>query len=175
MLTLLSTLMSFLMGGLPKLADLWQDSKDKKHELELAQLQLERELALKAAGLASQEHIEAIHLDEIKVQAEVATKQADVAMVNAKVEERQALYAHDIEISKGASTWVINARAMVRPALTYGMFLLLVFVDIAGFLYAWHSNVPFSECLDQLWDNDTQLIWASIVAFWFGSQAFEKK
>jgi hypothetical protein len=175
MLTLLSTLMSFLMGGLPKLLDFFQDRADKQHELALAQMQTERELTLKKAGLESQEHIEAIHLDEIKVQAEVATQQANVAMVNAKVQERQALYAHDIEISKGASSWVINARAMVRPTLTYGMFLLLVFVDIAGFLYAWHSNVPFSECLDQLWDNDTQLIWASIVAFWFGSQAFEKK
>lgn len=175
MLTLFSTLMSFLMGGLPKLLDFFQDRADKAHELALASMQTERELALKKAGFDAQEHIEAIHLDEIKVQAEVATQQANVAMVNAKLEERQALYAHDIEISKGASTWVINARAMVRPALTYGMFMLLVFVDVAGFLYAWHSNVPFNDCLNQLWDNDTQLIWASIVAFWFGSQAFEKK
>ena len=175
MLTLFSTLMSFLMGGLPKLLDFFQDRADKAHELALASMQTERELALKKAGLDAQEHIEAIHLDEIKVQAEVATQQANVAMVNAKLEERQALYAHDIEISKGASTWVINARAMVRPALTYGMFMLLVFVDIAGFLYAWHSNVPFNDCLNQLWDDDTQLIWASVVSFWFGSQAFDKK
>ena len=175
MLTLLSTLLSFLMGGLPKLLDFFQDRADKAHELALASMQTERELALKKAGLDAQEHIEAIHLDEIKVQAEVATQQANVAMVNAKSEERKALYAHDIEISKGASQWVINSRAMVRPAITYGMFALLVFVDIAGFLYAWHSNVPFSECLNQLWDDDTQLIWASVVSFWFGSQAFEKK
>ena len=175
MLTLLSTLISFLMGGLPKLLDFFQDRADKQHERAMAMLQMDREMALKKAGLESQEHIEAIHLDEIKVQAETASKQADVEMANLKVQERQALYAHDIEISKGAAQWVINARAMVRPALTYGMFLLLVFVDIAGFLYAWHRNVPFKECLDQLWDNDTQLIWASIVAFWFGSQAFEKK
>jgi hypothetical protein len=175
MLTLLSTLLSFLMGGLPKLMDFFQDRADKAHELELARMQTERELTLKKAGLEAQEHIEAIHLDEIKVQADVASQQAKVAMVNAKLQERQALYAHDIEISKGASQWVTNARAMVRPILTYGMFALLVFVDVAGFLYAWHSNVPFTECLDQLWDNDTQLIWASIVAFWFGSQAFEKK
>ena len=166
------TLLSFLMGGLPKLLDFFQDRADKAHELALASMQTERELALKRAGLEAQEHIEAIHLDEIKVQTEAQTQ---VAMVNAKAEERKALYAHDIEISKGASQWVINARAMVRPILTYGMFMLLVFVDIAGIMYAWHSNVPFSECLDQLWDNDTQLIWASIVAFWFGSQAFEKK
>ena len=35
MLTLLSTLISFLMGGLPKLLDFFQDRSDKRHELEL--------------------------------------------------------------------------------------------------------------------------------------------
>ena len=168
MLTLLSTLISFLMGGLPKLLDFFQDRSDKAHELDLANLQIQRELEMRKAGFEAQERVEHIHTEQMQIQAESATQQF-------KLEERQALYAHDIAIGQGASTWVINARAMVRPALTYGMFLLLVFVDVAGFLYAWHSNVPFGDCLDQLWDNDTQLIWASIVAFWFGSQAFEKK
>jgi hypothetical protein len=156
------------MGGLPKLLDFFQDRSDKAHELELSQMQIQRELEMRKAGFEAQERVEHIHTDQMQIQAESATQQF-------KLEERQALYAHDIAIGQGASTWVINARAMVRPALTYGMFLLLVFVDVAGFLYAWHSNVPFNDCLDQLWDNDTQLIWASIVAFWFGSQAFEKK
>ena len=168
MLTLLSTLLSFLMGGLPKLLEFFQDRSDKAHELALAAMQTERELALKKAGLDAQERIEHIQTEQVQINAEVANNQT-------ALQERQALYAHDIEISKGASQWVINARAMVRPVLTYGMFALLVFVDVAGFSYGWHSSVPFGECLDQLWDNDTQLIWASIVAFWFGSQAFEKK
>ena len=67
MLTLLSTLLSFLMGGLPKLLEFFQDRADKKHELALAAMQTERELTLKKAGLEAQEHIEAIHLDEVKV------------------------------------------------------------------------------------------------------------
>ena len=168
MLTLLSTLISFLMGGLPKLLDFFQDRSDKAHELDLANLQIQRELEMRKAGFEAQERVEQIHTEQMQIQAQSATQEF-------KLQERQALYAHDIAIGQGASTWVINARAVVRPALTYGMFLLLVFVDVAGFLYAWHSNVPFNDCLDQLWDNDTQLIWASIVAFWFGSQAFEKK
>jgi hypothetical protein len=168
MLTLLSTLISFLMGGLPKLLDFFQDRSDKAHELDLANLQIQRELEMRKAGFEAQERVEHIHTEQMQIQAQSATQEF-------KLQERQALYSHDIAIGQGASTWVINARAMVRPALTYGMFLLLVFVDVAGFLYAWHSNVPFNDCLDQLWDNDTQLIWASIVAFWFGSQAFEKK
>lgn len=168
MLTILSTLLSFLMGGLPKLLGFFQDRSDKAHELELAQLQITREIELRKAGFEAQERVEHIHTEQMQIQAETNAQ-------GYRLQERQSLYAHDIEIGKGASQWVTNARAMVRPTLTYGMFLLLVFVDVAGFVYAYHTNVPFSECLDQLWDNDTQLIWASIVAFWFGSQAFEKK
>jgi hypothetical protein len=156
------------MGGLPKLLGFFQDRSDKAHELELAQLQIQREIELRKAGFEAQERVEHIHTEQMQIQAETNAQ-------GYRLQERQALYAHDIEIGKGASQWVTNARAMVRPTLTYGMFLLLVFVDVAGFVYAYHTNVPFSECLDQLWDNDTQLIWASIVAFWFGSQAFEKK
>jgi hypothetical protein len=44
MFTLLTTLVSFLAGGLPKLMDFFQDKSDKKHELELAKMQTEREM-----------------------------------------------------------------------------------------------------------------------------------
>ena len=50
MLTLLSTLISFLMSGTPKILEFFQDRSDKKHELELARMQTERELQLLAAG-----------------------------------------------------------------------------------------------------------------------------
>ena len=168
MLTLLSTLISFLMGGLPKILDLFQDRADKKHELALAQMQMERELELRKAGLETQERIAHIQTDQLQIQA-------DVSMAQANLQERQALYAHDIEISKGASQWVINLRALVRPIITYGFFLLLVFVDVFGFYYAIHTDIPFEQALNMLWDDDTQQIFASIIAFWFGSQAFAKK
>ena len=54
MMTLFSTLLSFLMGGLPKLFDFFQDRADKSHELALAAMQTERELTLKKAGLEAQ-------------------------------------------------------------------------------------------------------------------------
>jgi len=70
MLTIFSTLVSFLMGGLPKILDLFQDKADKSHELKLAQMQTERELQLAAAGYVAQQQIEAIKLDEIKTQTQ---------------------------------------------------------------------------------------------------------
>ena len=168
MLTLLSTLISFLAGGLPKFLDFFQDRADKAHELALARLQIERELELRKAGLEAQERIEHIHTEQLAIQGE--QQMAQLAM-----QEKQALYAHDIAIGQGASQWVVNLRASVRPAITYGLFLLLVFVDVAGFIYAWNHGVEFTVMLEKLWDDETQLIWASVVAFWFGSQAFSKK
>jgi hypothetical protein len=160
MLTILSTLISFLSGGLPRILDFFQDKSDKKHELELAQMQMDQQMKLQAAGFASQERVEAIHTEQLQIQT--------------AADERKALYNHDIEIGKGASQWVINMRASVRPVITLGLFFLLVFIDIAGFTYAWAHDVDFKLMLDMLWDDDTQQIWASVIAFWFGTQAFKK-
>ena len=160
MMTIISTVISFLMGGVPKLLDMFQDSKDKKHELTLAQMQNEREMALMAAGYAAQAKVEEIRTEQVQINADMQT--------------HLALLQHDTESAKGASQWVINARAMVRPGITYGMFALLAFVDVFGFYYAIKTGVAFDAALDQLWDDDSQQIFASIIAFYFGGQAFKK-
>lgn len=160
MLTILSTVVSFLMGGVPKILDIFQDKSDKKHELELARMQTEREMQMMERGYAAQAKVEEIRTDQIAIQAEAQT--------------HMALLQHDIESAKGASQWVINARAMVRPAITYGMFALLVFVDVFGFVYAFKTGVEFDTALNILWDDDSQQIFASIIAFYFGGQAFKK-
>jgi hypothetical protein len=168
MLTLITNLLSFLMGGLPKLLEFFQDRADKKHELELARMQTERELEMRKAGFEAQARVEEIKTEQLQIQADSASQQF-------ALQERQALYAHDMSLNEGTSQWVKNARALVRPIITYGMFMLLVFVDVFGFYYAVHTGVAFDVALDKIWDNDTQLIWGSIVSFWFGSQAFSKK
>jgi hypothetical protein len=160
MLTLLSSLLSFLSGGLPSILGFFQDKSDKNHEMAMARLQTERELQMAEKGFIAQQKVEEIKLDQIEIETQA--------------QERQSLYQHDIEISKGASKWVINVRALVRPIITYGLFALLVFVEIFGFFYAIHTGVPFSEAMNLLWDDETQIIWAAVVSFWFGTQAFKK-
>jgi len=161
MFTLLTTLISFLAGGLPKLMDYFQDKSDKAHELQLAQMQTERELKMLKEGYIAQARVEEIRTEQIAIQS--AEK------------EREALYAHDIAIGQGAAQWVINARAFTRSFITYGLFILFAFVEIFGFMYAWRTGVDFTIALDALWDNETQIIWASVVSFWFGTQAFKSK
>jgi hypothetical protein len=160
MLTLISTALSFLMGGLPKLLDFFQDGADKKHEMQMAQLQMERELKMLEAGYIAQARVEEIRTEQVAMETQA--------------QERQAMYAHDIEIGKGASQWVINLRASVRPVVTYLFVLLLIVVDIASIWWAWSSGASFAESINLVFDSDEMQILCSIIAFWFGTQAFRK-
>ena len=171
MLTLLSTLVSFLMGGLPKILDFFQDKSDKNHELALARMQTERELQMLERGYAAQAKIEEIKLDEIRTQSEADTRQT---LIQAQQAGMQAIYAHDMSLNEGTSQWMKNLRAGVRPMITFGFFILLVLIDIGLFIYGWNRGADFKELAEMLWDTETQALFASIISFHFGGRAFGK-
>jgi len=118
MMTMISTFLSFLAGGLPKILEIFQDRQDKKHELALVAAQKERELALAERGFIAQARVEEIKLEQIQTQT--------------AGEERQALYQHN-------------------------------------------TGVPFAAAMAEVFSDDEMLILSSIIAFWFGTQAFGKK
>ena len=159
------------MGGLPKILDFLQDRQDKKHELELAQMQIQRELEMRKLGFEAQERVEHIHTQQLEIETKSAEKQS---LVQAQQAEMQAIYAHDMSLNEGTSTWMKDLRASVRPVITYGFFGLLVFIDIGLFAYGWSRGVPFTELAEMLWDPETQALFASIIAFHFGGRAFGK-
>ena len=160
MMTMISTFLSFLAGGLPKILSIFQDRQDKKHELALVAAQRERELALAERGFIAQARVEEIKLEQIQTQT--------------AGEERQALYAHDIEIGKGASQWMINLRASVRPVVTYIFVLELVALNVAGVWYAYTTGIPFAIAMENVFSDDEMAILASSIAFHFGGRAFGK-
>lgn len=171
MLTLLSTLISFLMGGIPKFLEFFQDRADKAHELEMAQLQIQRELEMRKLGFEAQERVEHIRSEQLAMETAGNTTQA---LIGAQQAEMQAIYAHDTALNEGTSQWMKNLRASVRPVITYGFFFLLLFVDIGLFAYGWHQGENFETLANMLWDADTQALFASIIAFHFGGRAFGK-
>lgn len=171
MITLFSTVISFLAGGLPKILDFFQDKSDKKQELELAKIQTAHELELRKQGYEAQQRVEEIRLDQIETQSAAQTQQS---LIDAQRAELQAVYAHDISLNEGTSTWVKNIRALVRPIITFGFFGLLVFIDGGLFWYGWHKGEDFTSLANMLWDDDTQALFSSIIAFHFGGRAFGK-
>ncbi len=161
MLSLISSLMGFAAGGLPKVLDFVQDRGDKKHELALMAANREREIALAKEGFIAQARVEEIKTEQIEMQTQA--------------QEKLAMWKHDMKIGEGASTWVINLRASVRPVVTYIFVGLLVVVDVAGIWYAYSTGVAFAEAMDMVFSDDEMAILAAIISFWFGSQAFNKK
>jgi hypothetical protein len=161
MMTLISTLLGFASGGLPKVLDFVQDRGDKKHELALMAANRDREIALAKEGFIAQAAVEEIKTEQIAMQTQA--------------QEKLAMWKHDMKIGEGASTWVINLRASVRPIVTYIFVMLLVVVDVAGIWYAYSTGVPFATAMDMVFSDDEMSILAAIIAFWFGSQAFSKK
>jgi hypothetical protein len=153
--------MGFAAGGLPKVLDFVQDRGDKKHELALMAMQREREIALAKEGFIAQARVEEIKTEQIEMQTQA--------------QEKLAMWKHDMKIGEGASTWVINLRASVRPVVTYIFVGLLVVVDVAGIWYAYSTGVAFAEAMDMVFSDDEMAILAAIISFWFGSQAFNKK
>jgi hypothetical protein len=161
MLTLVSTILGFASGGLPKVLDFVQDRGDKKHELAMMAANREREIALAKEGFIAQAKVEEIKTEQVAMQTQA--------------QEKLAMWKHDMKIGEGASTWVINLRASVRPVVTYLFVGLLIVVDIAGIWYAYSTGVAFAEAMDMVFNDDEMAILAAIIAFWFGSQAFNKK
>jgi hypothetical protein len=161
MLSLISSLMGFAAGGLPKVLDFVQDRGDKKHELAMMAANREREIALAKEGFIAQAKVEEIKTEQIAMQTQA--------------QEKLAMWKHDMKIGEGASTWVINLRASVRPVVTYLFVGLLIVVDVAGIWYAYSTGVAFAEAMDMVFSDDEMAILAAIISFWFGSQAFQKK
>jgi maltodextrin utilization protein YvdJ len=171
MITLLSTIVSFLMGGLPKLLEAFQDRADKKHELALAQMQIQRELEMRKAGFEAQERIEHIKSEQLEIETKSSEK---TALIGAQQAEMQAIYAHDTSLNEGTSQWMHNLRASVRPVITYGFFFLLVVTDLALIWHGINLNVSFDKLAEQIWTTETQTLFAAIVSFHFGGRAFGK-
>jgi hypothetical protein len=167
MLSLLSTLGGLLISGLPKVLDFFQDKSDKKHEMELARVQTERELALAERGFIAQQKIEEIRTDQVAMQAEA--------------QMQNAALAHDQKVLDKASKWVVNYVGTVRPTVTYILILELVAINI---WIMWHifslpgviSNIDdVLKFADVVFSQDEMAMLGGIVGYWFGSRGWAKK
>jgi hypothetical protein len=171
MLSLISTLGGLLISGLPKLLEFFQNKADQAHELRLASLQNERELALAAQGFAAQAHIEEIRTEQVAMQTQARWPRPMV----------QGAQEHDKAVIEKASTWVANYIGTVRPTVTY--IFVFELVAINGFLcyYLWqHPGLITSiddvlRYADIIFSPDEMAMLGGIVGFWFGSRNWDKR
>ena len=174
MLSLISTLGGLLISGLPKLLEYFQNKADQKHELALAAVQTERELALAAAGFAAQAKIEEIRTEQVAMQTHAQMAQAEAEMV-------QGAQEHDKAVLAKASTWVANYVGTVRPTVTYIFVFELVCINIFLCVYLWNNPGLIGgiddvlKYADIVFSEAEMVMLSGIVSFWFGSRNWSKK
>jgi predicted PurR-regulated permease PerM len=167
MLSLISTLGGLLISGLPKLLEYFQNKSDQKHELALAKMQTERELALAAQGFAAQQRIEEIRTDQVSMQTEA--------------QMTEAALKHDEKVLEKASQWVANYVGTVRPTVTYIFVIELVLINLflCYYLYANPGMIDSMEDVlkysDIIFSPDEMAMLGGIIGFWFGSRGWSKK
>jgi len=149
MLTLLGSLLGFVSSTFPDLLKFWQDKQDRKHELQILDRQMEQ-----------------MRLGH--------TQRLDEIAINADVSQSLALYKHDSQPS--GVTWVDGLRASVRPIITYGFFILFAWVKLSAVVLLMNQGgLSINEALVQIWDGETQALFAGILSFWFGSRSLAKR
>jgi len=174
MLSLISTIFGFFAAGLPDLLKFFQNKSDQAHELKLAAIQNERELALAAQGFAAQAKIEEIKTEQVAMQTQAQMVEAEASMVKGAQE-------HDKEIMKRASSWVVNFNGLVRPAVTFIFVLELVAINIFLCFYLWNQPQLITDFdslmryVDIVFSSDEMAMLGSMIAFYFGSRSWNKK
>ena len=167
MLSLISTLGGLLVSGLPSLLGLFQDKSDKKHEIELAKMQTDREMQMMEKGYLAQAKVEEIRSDQVMMQTDA--------------EMTKAAYEHDAKVLDKAAPWAATFVATVRPLVTYLFVAELFIINIGIGIYIFHhptminSVDDFIKVTDMIFSEDEMAMLGAIIGYWFGSRGWQKK
>ena len=174
MLSLISTLGGLLISGLPKLLEYFQTKADQKHELALAAMQSEKELALAKEGFAAQAKIEELKVEQMSMQTQQVEMQTAAQMQGAALD-------HDKAVLAKASQWASTYVATVRPTITYIFVLELVLINAWLAWYVWYNEKMINSMEDLIkfsdiiFSPDEMSMLGGIIGFWFGSRNWDKK
>lgn len=150
-LTLIGAIGGLLSSAVPEVLNIFKGKQERKDQIELMKTQI----------LAKRNDV------DLTLQQFEATKD---------FEESKQLREHDIALSKGKGFFAGLSKS-VRPTLTYFFFGLFVTVKISHLVYAIQSGDfnSFNVAINEIWDPETEAMFAAIMGFWFGNRYFEKK
>ena len=150
MLSLFGSLLGFGTSFLPSILGFFEKGQSNKHDL--------RMLEAKAKYADT--------LRKLKVQ-ELDAK--------ADVEESRSIYLHASEVAKNNKSSFISAlQASVRPVITYFFFILFGTIKGLAVYVAVKEGDDVSQAILNSWDQETAILFSTVISFWFGGRAMRK-
>ena len=148
MLSLLGAALGFGTSIIPSILDLFQQKQKDAQELKM----------LEAKGKYAAQLSE-LKLDELDAKADIA--------------ETEGIYA-SMRAANAKSGFAAALSGSVRPVVTYLFVGLFLLVKTTGLMQALSTGISFDAALQAVWNDDTNLLFTSIISFWFGSRQFAK-
>lgn len=141
MIPIIGAILGFAGSVVPSVIKMYQDKKDKEHEIKLLELQIQAQ---------AQGHMQ--RLEEVNAMADI--------------EESKALY-QSAQVTLSGVKWVDAALTLltssVRPLITYSFFAIYAWVKIA--MYGVEKDII------KVWNAEDMAIFCTIISFWFGQRA----
>lgn len=144
MITLFASLVGFIGSIVPEIIKLFKDHKNKKHELEIIDRQIEHK-----------KYVKPEILNEIQISRQLI--------------EQASLYS----TYKSGVTWVDALNGTVRPVLAYFFFIIYAIIKFVQYRVMSLSGSIMLN-IDAIWSNEDQAIFAGIISFYFGQRTFSK-
>lgn len=145
-----------IFGGLfrlaPEVLKFFDKKNERMHELSMFTLQTDLE------KMRGEFRVEERYVDHSVSQLE--------AIKEAFVEQRKT--------SQASYKWVAALSALVRPIITYILFLLYVTFKISVMYMAYTTGVPWLEIIQNSWTVEDFGLLNMILTFWFVGRSIEK-
>ena len=148
MLSLLGAALGFGTSVLPSVIDLFQQRQKDAQELKM----------LEAKGKYAAQ-LSSLKLDELESKADIA--------------ETEGIYA-SMRAANAKSGFAAALSGSVRPVITYLFVGFFLVVQITSLMYAMNNGADFRVALNEVWSQHVNLLFTSIISFWFGSRQFAK-
>lgn len=163
-------LLSFIFGGLFRLAPKvleYQDKKhDRKHEKDMLELQLRADEARAKAEIQKLE-------TQGQIQNQLEELKALVAVNSVQAQPQQLSGNKWLD---GLTVVVTAASSLVRPLLTY-WYCVAAYgsYKVASYYILLEQEVGWKDAVVQLWTPNDHAVMFSIIGFWFVDRALRKR
>ena len=146
MITLLASLLGFLVSIFPEVMKFVHKTKDLSHELAVLDRQMD--------GMRDGHFM---RMQEVTLKGQ---------------QTEQVALLESVRPSK--VKWIEGLSSSVRPVLTYAFFCLYAAVKIAQFVALQQMGASWSSGLLQVWNAEDETLFAAVMSFWFGSRAMTR-
>ena len=154
--TLATGIFGSVLGGLFRLAPevlKWFDRKDERqHELSMFKVQTDLE----------------------KLRGELRIEEKYVEHSNATLDAIGKAFDQQGKADARAWKWVASLSALVRPGITYILFLLYVTYKITLLVYALNTGANWHTVFVSMWTMEDFAMLNMILTFWFVGRTIEK-